>query len=51
MVGYEVVLPGMGKDEIPFGLPGGKMPLKRKSENATEILTAKADPGLHSGNC
>lgn len=47
-----MVLPGMGKDEIHFGLSGGKMPLKRKSENArTEIPTAKADPGLHSGNC
>lgn len=29
--GDEVEVPGMGKDKLPRGLPGGKMPPKRKS--------------------
>lgn len=43
---------GPTRTESPFGLSGGKMPLKRKPENMrTEIPTAKADRGPHSGNC
>lgn len=29
--GDEVVVPGMGKDKLPCGLLGGKIPPKRKS--------------------